>query len=96
MTKANNQEKSTYRLIESDILKIRILRLLLQKGSLTPYRISILLKPAQRTVKRSLFFLEIIGLVQKEEIHLTDKKKIERYSLTHVGKTLAKELKNTR
>ena len=77
------------RLIKNDQLKIQILKTLFKEGQMTPSMLSAKLNYKHETVKKSLLFLERIGLVEKQ-ITKHGQKKYEHYELAKLGRNVAK------
>jgi len=79
-------------MIESDELKIKVLKLLSTEDRITPNRIARKLNSSHRTVKRVLMFLKSINLVDRDLVIIGEKRKIELYSLTELGKNVLRSM----
>ena len=88
---------SNYSLIRNDWIKLKVIEILKENEKISPEKISKLIPKyqsrniAHRTTKRSLLFLEILGIVEKEVIEFSAKKIIELYHLTTLGKKIFDE-----
>ena len=81
-------------LINSDLIKIKILHFLIEVGDdeISPSKIANELKIKYETVKNALIFLEkILFVKKKKETH--GKKFYEYYSLTEIGENITNKLR---